>query len=256
MLKTTSSKEKREIIVFSVTVIIMSSLVCYVSYKSNNPNISFLSVFVPSALALALTAIASGGKGVFELFVQQTIRKTALKWFLVSLIGIPIVASLAMLTSLQFDISRFHLRTTQLLPEVIVIVLIAIGEEYGWRGYLLPRLMKNLNVFHSSLLLGFIWGLWHFPAYLIGTGVPQEMEFLVFLVWVILGTLFISWIYYYTRNVLTAIFVHISANAAFNYLPILPEFSGSMDAFWGLVLYLTILILVVYYFGRKDLMKA
>lgn len=193
---------------------------------------------------------------MFLLFVKQTVKKNALKWLLMSLIGIPIVASLAVLTSLHFDISRLHLRTTQLLPQAVVIVLIAIGEEYGWRGYLLPRLMKKLNVFHSSIILGLIWGLWHFPAYLIGKGVPLEMDFPVFLLWVVLGTLFISWIYYYTKSVLTSIFAHISANAAFNYLPILPEFTGNMDTFWWLILYLTILMLVVYYFCRKDLING
>jgi membrane protease YdiL (CAAX protease family) len=255
-MKISSSIEKKEIIVFSVTVLTLSSLLCFISYELDDPNISILAVFTPSIVALALIATANGRKGVFELFVKQTVKKTALKWLLMSLIGIPIVASLAALTSLHFDISKFHLRTMQLLPQVVVIVLIAIGEEYGWRGYLLPRLMKKLNVFHSSIILGLIWGLWHFPAYLIGKGVPLEMDFPVFLLWVVLGTLFISWIYYYTKSVLTSIFAHISANAAFNYLPILPEFTGNMDTFWWLILYLTILMLVVYYFCRKDLING
>jgi membrane protease YdiL (CAAX protease family) len=56
-------------------------------------------------------------------------------------------------------------------------------------------------------------GICHFPAYLIGTGTPREMSFLVFLLWVVLGTLFISWIYYYTESVLTSILARISANA-------------------------------------------
>ena len=52
------------------------------------------------------------------------------------------------------------------MPQVIVIVLIALGEEYGWRGFLLPALMKKFNLFYSSIILGLIWGCWHFPAYL------------------------------------------------------------------------------------------
>jgi len=155
---------------------------------------------------------------------------------------------------LNFNISDFQLRTSQLLPQVVVIILIAIGEEYGWRGYLLPRLMRRFSVFYSSIILGLIWGFWHFPAYLIGTGTPQDMSFFVFLLWVILGTLFISWIYYYTTSVLTSILAHISANAAFNYLNILPEFTGSMDTFWLFILYLSLLIVIVYSTCRKDLM--
>jgi membrane protease YdiL (CAAX protease family) len=255
MMTDLHSTEKIEILLFSLIIIVLSSLICFIAYQFGDPNISILSVLTPSIVALILTAVSHGKKGLYELFVQQTVQKTAFKWLLLSVIGLPILASLAVLTTLDFDISNFQLRTTQILPQIVVIVLIAIGEEYGWRGYLLPRLMKRFNVFYSSTILGLIWGFWHFPAYLIGTGTPQEMSFFVFLLWVVLGTLFINWIYYYTQSVFTSILAHISANAAFNYLNILPEFTGSMSTFWLFILYLSVLIMIVYYIGRKDLMR-
>jgi len=248
--------EKKEILLFFTIVITLSSLICFISYKTDNSNLSILSVFTPSILALIFTAIKKGKKGVYELFIKQTIKKTRLKWLLLSMIGIPLVASLAILTSLNFDISNFSLRTTQLLPQIVVIVLIALGEEYGWRGYLLPKLMNNFNMFYSSIILGLVWGFWHFPAYLIGTGVPAQMNFMVFLLWVIMATFFISWIYYYTKSVLTSILVHISANVAFNYLFLLPEFTGSMNTFWIFILFLVIVIMNVLYVKRKDLIKG
>ena len=202
-----------------------------------------------------ISSLTKGRKGVYDLFIKQTVKRTPIKWLLLSLLGIPLIVSFAILTELNFDLSRFSLRTTQVIPQVIVIVLIALGEEYGWRGFLLPKLMTKFNLFYSSIILGLIWGGWHFPAYLIGTGVPLQMNFLIFLLWVLLATLFISWIYYYTRSVLTSILAHIGANAAFNYLFILPEFTGSMTPFWILILYLAIVVLVVYYVKRKDLMK-
>ncbi|SMO37096.1 CAAX protease self-immunity [Saccharicrinis carchari] len=251
-----SSQEKKEIILFSTIAIGLSSLICYISFETNNPNLSILSVFTPSLLALAFTAITKGRKGVHDLFVKQTIKRTSIKWLLLSLIGIPLVGFLAMLTSLNFAISMLSLRTYELMPQIVIIILIALGEEYGWRGFLLPRLMNKFNLFYSSIILGLIWGLWHFPAYLIGTGIPLQMNFMVFLLWVILGTLFISWIYYYTRSVLTSILAHISANAAFNYLLILPEFTGSMNTFWIFIFYLSIIIMIVFYVRRKDLIKG
>ena len=51
---------------------------------------------------------------------------------------------------------------------------------------------------------------------------------------------------------LTAILIHSSANAAFNYLPILPEFTQNMDRFWYLILYLAIFLAIVYFHGRKK----
>lgn len=255
-MKTFGLNEKNEIVIFSVIVIALSSLICYVSYTTGDPNLSFLSVFTPTVVALILTSFSKGKKGIYDLFVTQTVRKTGVKWLIISMIGIPVVAALAMLLSVDFDMSKFGLRTTQLLPQLLVIIFIAIGEEYGWRGFLLPRLMKRTNVLYSSLIVGLIWGIWHFPAYLIGTGVPLQMNFVVFLIWVILGSLFISWIYFYTRSVLTSILAHISANAAFNYLFILPEFTGNMQTFWIFLGLISILMLIVLIVERKDLIKS
>ena len=41
--------------------------------------------------------------------------------------------------------------------------LFAFGEEYGWRGYLLPRLMERIGAWPGLLTHGAIWGLWHAP---------------------------------------------------------------------------------------------
>lgn len=245
--------ENVEILIFSIVTIALSSLICLAAYDLDARNLSILSVFTPTFTALVLTALSVGKKGVYDLFVRHTVKKTGVKWLLLSLLGIPALISLAVLTSLRLDFSAFGLRSTQLMPQVLVIILIAVGEEYGWRGYLLPRLLKKSSVYKSSLILGLIWGFWHFPAYLIGTGVPQQMNFLVFLLWVVLGTLFISWIYYYTRSVLTAILAHMGANVAFNYLPVLPEFTGSMKTFWIFLTYLSVLLVAVYYARRNDL---
>ena len=153
-----NSRGKRQVILFSAIVIALSSLICFISYKLDNPNVSILTVFTPSIVALIITVTTKGKKGVYELFVKQTVQKVAFKWLILSVVGIPVLASLAIYTSLSFDVYRFNFRTTQLLPQIVVIVLIAIGEEYGWRGFLLPKLMDNLNLFYSSIVLCLIWG--------------------------------------------------------------------------------------------------
>lgn len=40
-----------------------------------------------------------------------------------------------------------------------------LGEEAGWRGYLLPRLLSRYTPLGASLLLGLIWSIWHYPLY-------------------------------------------------------------------------------------------
>jgi len=40
-----------------------------------------------------------------------------------------------------------------------------LGEEIGWRGFLLPTLLRNMSPVRASLVLGVIWWLWHIPLY-------------------------------------------------------------------------------------------
>jgi membrane protease YdiL (CAAX protease family) len=49
--------------------------------------------------------------------------------------------------------------------------LFAFGEELGWRGYLLPKLMP-LGKWKAYVLVGIIWGLWHGPLVLAGFNYP------------------------------------------------------------------------------------
>ncbi|HUU35315.1 MAG TPA: CPBP family intramembrane glutamic endopeptidase [Vicinamibacterales bacterium] len=59
-----------------------------------------------------------------------------------------------------------------------------IGEEVGWRGFLLPRLQSNHSALRSTLLLTVIWGAWHLPAFgfregYVGLGVVGVVGFLI-----------------------------------------------------------------------------
>ncbi len=51
--------------------------------------------------------------------------------------------------------------------------LLGFGEELGWRGYLLPKLMP-LGKVRAYLLLGVVWSLWHLPLILIGFTYPDH----------------------------------------------------------------------------------
>jgi membrane protease YdiL (CAAX protease family) len=49
---------------------------------------------------------------------------------------------------------------------IIILPLSALWEEIGWRGFLLPLLQEKYTAMKSSLIIGFVWGLWHLPIYL------------------------------------------------------------------------------------------
>lgn len=62
------------------------------------------------------------------------------------------------------------------VPQVIAAVLVApfvnmffaMGEELGWRGYLQPRLARALGAKPAAVVVGVIWGVWHWPVIWMG----------------------------------------------------------------------------------------
>jgi membrane protease YdiL (CAAX protease family) len=65
-----------------------------------------------------------------------------------------------------------------LLPVMLVAgvpvgALLAFGEEYGWRGYLLRKLLP-LGELKAGLVVGVIWSLWHLPILIVGLNYPGE----------------------------------------------------------------------------------
>jgi membrane protease YdiL (CAAX protease family) len=59
----------------------------------------------------------------------------------------------------------------QVLYGSVLGIVIGFGEEYGWRGYLQSELFK-LGRVRGVLLLGVIWGVWHWPIILMGYDYP------------------------------------------------------------------------------------
>lgn len=115
---------------------------------------------------------------------------------------------------LSFELMLILQLAFTLLLAPIVNLPFALGEELGWRGYLLPKLLP-LGQWPAILISGAIWGFWHAPAILQGLNYPEHPVagvFLMVLFCVLLGALF-SWLYLNTRSPWVAALGHGSVNA-------------------------------------------
>jgi len=247
--------ERFQLIIFFVLTLALSAAIAMVAVMIGDVNIAILSVFTPTLTAIALTALVSGKGGLQNLLVKQTIQRVNFRWIVISLFMIPLIATVAIGLYSLFGGPALTLRSTQLLPQVIIILLISFGEEYGWRGYALPRLQQRYIALVASLILGLVHGFWHFPGFLIGVGTPEEMPFYVFMLWVFAFTILTTWVYNNTRSVLMAILMHSAANVTFGYLSV--TFSGAdQTTFWlflGLLWLVTIVVIIV--FGPTSLIR-
>jgi membrane protease YdiL (CAAX protease family) len=71
---------------------------------------------------------------------------------------------------------------------VPISTALAFGEEFGWRGYLLPKLLP-LGEVKAAVIVGLIWGPWHLPVLIVGLNYPGQSIIAVLAVFLLSATL-------------------------------------------------------------------
>jgi membrane protease YdiL (CAAX protease family) len=82
-------------------------------------------------------------------------------------------------------------------------------EEFGWRGFALPLLQRSFNPFGASLVLGVIWGVWHFPAFLLSGTQQSNWSFTPFFLGCIAISIIVTALFNASQgSILVAAFFH------------------------------------------------
>ena len=93
--------------------------------------------------------------------------------------------------------------------------LFTLGEEFGWQGYLLQKLLKKFGLNRGLVILGGIWGFWHLPIILMGYNFPNHpilgALFLMPLSTIFIG-IFQAWLYLKSKSIWTPMLAHAAAN--------------------------------------------
>ena len=99
---------------------------------------------------------------------------------------------------------------------VPINAVFAFGEEFGWRGYLLPRLTGMFGFWRGAALHGAIWGFWHAPLiFLLGYNYPGHnlLGVLLFTVFGVLAGILFAWLQFASGSVAVPTIAHASLNA-------------------------------------------
>ncbi|MCQ1536424.1 CPBP family intramembrane metalloprotease [Methanosarcina sp. KYL-1] len=131
----------------------------------------------------------------------------------------------------------------------------AFGEEFGWRGYLLPKLMP-LGREKALVFSGIIWGIWHMPfVFLIGFGgYPDRLAGgLVFVAVITLLGIYIGALTLKNDSVVLASFMHgvFNAQAYGIWTIVYPDYNRLIGGIGGLIGIIVLLPVAVYYLREK-----
>lgn len=172
--------------------------------------LAMLGVLGPAVVATGLSAREAGLRGVRALYAPLLRWRVHPLWY-----GVALVLPGAALTTVLYLLREAGwsgpIAFLPALGQVVAAVVIALGEEVGWRGYALPRLQRRYGAFGASGLIAMAWTLWHIPMF-IGLGVPLELLLVMFLHFAG-GSLVFTWVYNGTGgSLLLVVLAHVGAH--------------------------------------------
>ncbi len=203
-------------------------------------------MFIPIIAVLIVKKLIHREKIASELMISFKINK----WFFVAWLIIPVLAFVTFGISLLFPdviyspdmsgmFSRFESMMTPeqaeqmrasveslplhpvwitlmqgLIAGITVNAIAGFGEELGWRGFLLKQ-FKDMNFMKASILIGFIWGIWHAPMILMGHNYPDHPVAGVFMMTILCILLSVIFLYITikSKSVIAAAILHGTMNA-------------------------------------------
>lgn len=182
-----------------------------------------LGPFAPSLAALWLTTRADGSQGVRALLRRMLQWRVGARWYLFAI---------SYMAAIKLTVAFLHRAITGSWPqfgrELPGVILVAIvisapfqaGEELGWRGYALPRLVARFGVARASILLGLIWGCWHLPQFFIREADTFGQSFFVYVAQVTALSVAMAWLWARTNgSLLLPMLMHAAVNNSKDIVP-------------------------------------
>jgi CAAX protease family protein len=128
--------------------------------------------------------------------------------------------------TMQQLVSRMGLRTSPAVSTVVYVLLVgsfgliqslarALGEEIGWRGFLVPELFKTMGFTSTALISGVVWSCWHYPILIWGdynAGTPTWYGLTCFTVMVVAISFVFAWMRLKSGSLWTGAMLHASHN--------------------------------------------
>jgi membrane protease YdiL (CAAX protease family) len=263
-------EEKKNLLLFFISSYIISwllwipSVLVSLGVIPGNPIqiLGNFAIFGPFIAAFALTYINKREGEVKRLFLSGWNIKFNKKWIVALFLPILTGGSAFIIISIVEPMDRL-----QYIPPIIMwipnfILYYFIGgpftEEYGWRGYALDRLQSKFNALVSSLILGFIWGLWHIPLFFIEGTVQSYIPIYEFILIQMITSIFYTWIINNNRdkmgnaNVFLAIMFHAMGNFS---SMIFPYWVTDLGRWIFFIINIIPVIIICILYGIKSLVR-
>jgi membrane protease YdiL (CAAX protease family) len=184
----------------------------------------YLAMFAgPSLAGILLTGLVHGKAGFRELLSRLRRWRVGARWYAIALLTAPLLMTAVLLalslTSPGFlpGIFASDDKASLLLIGIAAGLMTGFFEELGWTGFAVPRLRVRYGIAATGLIVGLLWGAWHFPLFS-GGDLSEALPLALFLPVQLFSFLpafrvLMVWIYDRTGSLLVTMLMHASLTA-------------------------------------------
>ena len=181
----------------------------------------------PLVAALALTLRSTGWKGVRSLLASALHARFSLGWYAAVLLGpgalLFLTYALGTILGIPPPAELFGLPMGGWLLALAGQAWVVVGEEYGWRGYALPRIQERFGSLTAALVVGMFWTLWHLPLFFIPGSYQSRISFLFFFPSILFDSLLYTLVYNRTgKRLASVMLLHAAQNLWGRAVPLFP----------------------------------
>ncbi len=215
-------------------------------------------VLGPSVAGIVLTGLVYGRTGLRALLSRLFKWRVGARWYAVALLTAPLLELTTLLALLPTSpvflpgIFATDDKVSLLLAGIAAGLVAGIFEELGWTGFAVPELRLRHGVLTTGLIVGFLWGAWHYlvafwasgdssGAFSMSLFLPQ---FLFYVGVLPVYRVLMVWVYDRTESLLVAMLMHASLTAsvlfffmplAISGVPLLTWYLVMTAVLWGIV---------------------
>ena len=228
----------------------------YNSFTAGEDGIPWFT-FGPMVAGFTMAAVTGGFKRVKSLVAATFRWKVNPIWY-VAAIGVPFATQLvSILLNPLFGSATPAWGNIppvmEILPMVTLFAVFSgpLGEEIGWRGFALPKLLETRTALAASLILGSVWAIWHLPLILVGDFSAHGS------IMPLIAAFAFTWVSQNAKgSVLLAILMHTSYQNSVRYLGKVFTDADYVQQKWlGDGLWVLVIAAILLFYGTKSFMN-
>ncbi|TPG81275.1 CPBP family intramembrane metalloprotease [Brevibacillus laterosporus] len=256
-------KSRRKIFLFLTLIVLLGIFPYYkiisAGLKGNGLYV-FLLMWVPAISAITV-------KLLFDKNVKDLGWKLGEGKYVVISYGIPLVSAILVYSIVWktgiggIDFSKISIVNILSIATIGVVAsgVSAIGEEIGWRGFLVPELFKKFSYTKTAIITGVIWNIYHYPPLLFSdynNGISVLSSFIFFTISIFSITFIATWLRMKSGSMWTGIIIHASHNCfiqgLFDPITIDKQHTKLFTTEFGIGLATVYTIIAFYFWKRRD----